>query len=114
MLEEKLVRSSFSLRFALTQKYYEDVFFSGPENVKKVSEPISAQCCISYRNQSFDLQCKSNDWFLYRTQHWAEMGKKSSLHFWDWKKGLMVECKKVDTHLSFQDKCFTRDKVRMS
>ena len=34
---------------------------------------ISAQCCISYRNQSFDLHCKSNYWFLYEIQHWAEM-----------------------------------------
>ena len=41
---------------------------------------ISAQCCISYRNQSFDLLrkviqllSKSNDWFLYEMQHLAEM-----------------------------------------
>ena len=27
--------------------------------------PISAQCCISYRNQSFVLQDKAVDWFLY-------------------------------------------------
>ena len=33
---------------------------------------ISPKCCISYRNQ-FDLQCKSNDWFLFKMQHWAEM-----------------------------------------
>ena len=37
--------------------------------------PILAQRCISYGNQSFDLNCKSNDWFLYEMQHWAEMGK---------------------------------------
>ena len=30
--------------------------------------------CISYRNQSFDLLCKSNDLFLYEMQHWADMG----------------------------------------
>ena len=36
--------------------------------------PISALCCVSYRNQSYDLHCKSNDWFLYETQHWAETG----------------------------------------
>ena len=28
-------------------------------------QPISAQCCISYRNQLFDFHSKSNDWFLY-------------------------------------------------
>ena len=28
-----------------------------------------------YRNQSFDLQRKSNVWFLYEMQHWTEMGK---------------------------------------
>ena len=31
--------------------------------------PISAQSCVSYRNQSFFLLCKTNDWFLYETQH---------------------------------------------
>ena len=34
---------------------------------------ISNHCHISYRNQSFDLHCKSNGWFLYEMQHWAEM-----------------------------------------
>ena len=29
---------------------------------------------ISDRTQSFDFQRKSNDWFLYEMQHWAEMG----------------------------------------
>ena len=29
---------------------------------------------ISYRNQLLDLQSKSNYWFLYEMQHWAEMG----------------------------------------
>ena len=33
---------------------------------------ISPKCCVSHRNQ-FDLQCKSNDWFLFKMQHWAEM-----------------------------------------
>ena len=27
--------------------------------------PISAQFCISCRNQSFHMRCKLNDWFLY-------------------------------------------------
>ena len=29
---------------------------------------IQAQCCASYRNKSFDWQCKSNDWFIYEIQ----------------------------------------------
>ena len=33
-----------------------------------------AQCCILYRNQSFDLQWKSNDWGLNEMQHLAQMG----------------------------------------
>ena len=28
--------------------------------IEKENQPTSAQCCISYRNQSFDLQCKVN------------------------------------------------------
>ena len=39
--------------------------------------PISAQCCISYRNQAFVLLCKGNDWFLCEIQHWFEMGEKA-------------------------------------
>ena len=34
---------------------------------------ISAQCCTSYINQSFDLHYKSNGRFLYEVQHWAEI-----------------------------------------
>ena len=30
------------------------------------------QCCVSYRNQTFVLLFKTNDWFLFETQHWAE------------------------------------------
>ena len=29
---------------------------------------------VSYKNQSFVLLCKTNDWFLHETQHWIEMG----------------------------------------
>ena len=36
-------------------------------------QPILAQYCISYRNQSYVLHCKSNDWFLNEMQRWAEM-----------------------------------------
>ena len=38
-----------------------------------IALPVSVKYCISYRNQSFDLQSESNDWFLYGMQHWAEM-----------------------------------------
>ena len=30
---------------------------------------ISDQCSISYRNQSYVLQSKTNDWFIYEMQH---------------------------------------------
>ena len=39
------------------------------------TQPISVQCCISYRNQSFDLHCKSNNWFQYEEDRWAERGE---------------------------------------
>ena len=32
---------------------------------------ISARCFIPYRKQSFDLQGKSNERFLYEMQDWA-------------------------------------------
>ena len=34
----------------------------------------SGQCCISYINQSFVLQSKTSNWFLYEMQHWTKMG----------------------------------------
>ena len=40
--------------------------------------PTSVQCCISYRPQSFDLLCKSNDRFLCKVQHWAGMSENQS------------------------------------
>ena len=43
--------------------------------VLKCPQPILAQCYITYRNQSFDLVSKSNDWFLCEMYHWVEMGK---------------------------------------
>ena len=36
-------------------------------------KPVLAQCYISYRNLSFGLQCKSNNWFLYEMQHSADV-----------------------------------------
>ena len=35
---------------------------------------ILVHCCISCRNQSSDLQSKSNDWFLFEIQHLAKIG----------------------------------------
>ena len=35
---------------------------------------IAVQRYVSYRNQSFVFLCKTNDWFLYKTQLWAKMG----------------------------------------
>ena len=35
---------------------------------------ILVQYCIWYRNQSFVLLWKTNDWFLRETQHWVEKG----------------------------------------
>ena len=36
------------------------------------TSPISVECCVSYRNQSSALLCKTNGSFLYETQHSAE------------------------------------------
>ena len=36
---------------------------------------INKRFCISHRHQSFDLQCKLNDWFLYGRQQCTEMVK---------------------------------------
>ena len=40
---------------------------------EKLRECGSQLNSIPYRNQSFDLRCKPNDWFLYGMQSWAEM-----------------------------------------
>ena len=40
----------------------------------KLNKPISAQCCVSYRKQSFFLLCTTNDSFLCETPQWAEIG----------------------------------------
>ena len=46
--------------------------------LRELYQLISAHCCASCRNQSFDLrtglQNKSSVWFLYEIQHWADMG----------------------------------------
>ena len=40
----------------------------------------------TYRNQSFDLQCKSNDWFLYKMQVTRESRKPFRLRKVCWPK----------------------------
>ena len=47
--------------------------YSHLTSMNVVFKLIAAQYCISSRNQSFDLLCKSNEWFLYEMQHWAEI-----------------------------------------
>ena len=47
----------------------------------KSVEPISAQRCNLYKNQSFGLQCKSNDWFLFKMQlKWVKAARKKLKH----------------------------------
>ena len=41
----------------------------------------SAQCCILYRNQISDLQCKSNDWFLHviiEIKEWFKVNNRTT------------------------------------
>ena len=42
----------------------------------KMIQPLThfSRMLILYRNQSFDLQCKSNYSFLHEMQHWVELG----------------------------------------
>ena len=54
-----------------------DAKFELEETRKLPLSLISVQWRVSYRNQTFDLQCISNYWFLYETQNWTEMGFKS-------------------------------------
>ena len=70
--------------FRANDPYYLNAFqyYATTKNWKWVKDasmetkglPISTQSGISYKNQSFDLQYKSNGRFLYEMQHWAEMG----------------------------------------
>ena len=70
--QEKLV-TKLSLRyFAMSQ----EMLLSILTNLQSISEQISAQCCISYKNHSFNLQCKTSDWFLYEMQHYDWIGFK--------------------------------------
>lgn len=38
--------------------------------------PFEASVAFHNRKKSFDLLHKSNDSFLYKVKHWAEMGQK--------------------------------------
>ena len=41
--------------------------------LNEFTKPVSAHCWILWRSQSFGLQRKSNDWFLYEMQYGHEM-----------------------------------------
>ena len=62
-----------------------------------VWEPILSQFCIWYRNQSFDLNWKSKDWFLCEMQHCAEIGSRNQQIFYNFpvsnicRNGLLTE-----------------------
>ena len=49
------------------------------KNICKRVLLIPAVCWVSSRNQSFDLQCISNDWYLYDLQHYVEMDLPGTL-----------------------------------
>ena len=75
----------FSLRFSQKPHFFKQTLVFPPSDCYEskhdycnliksgAPEPISAQCYVWCRNQSFDLQCISNGWFLYEMQHWIEM-----------------------------------------
>ena len=44
------------------------------DHLENSSSFFTLASVISYRNQPFDLQHKSNQCFLYETQQWAEIG----------------------------------------
>ena len=84
---EQLLQKRLKQHLVSESIHFECLFLFQCVPVFFVFLPISAQCCISYRNQSFDLQCisyrnqssdlhcKSNDCFLHEMQHWAELGE---------------------------------------
>ena len=43
-----------------------------------------ARCWLAYRNQSFDLQCRSNEWFLYEIQRWVDWVDFARLKWKNW------------------------------
>ena len=42
-------------------------------SIKRLCKPVTTNCFIPYKNQSFNLHCISNDWFLHEMHHWVEM-----------------------------------------
>ena len=38
--------------------------------------------CISYRNQTFNLPCRSNGWCPHEMQHWTEIGTLRENVYW--------------------------------
>ena len=71
-IEKSTPTQVFSCEFCKISK--NRLFYRIPLVVASIPQPNSALCCISYRNQLFDLHCKLNDWFLYKMQNWAEFG----------------------------------------
>ena len=67
----------FSFKYCLVDH---DLYFT-IFSIKKAGEvffthfiPFQPSGEILYRNQSYDLQFKSNDWFPYEVQYLTEMG----------------------------------------
>ena len=67
-----------SLTFPSSPRYFRKIFYLNIRIICIIELCIDAITvafsCISYRNQLFGFLCKSNDWFLYQMQHWAEIG----------------------------------------
>ena len=65
--DDRSTNGIFALRRALSDKHRKQLNSTNGD-----FEPIKlilAQPCISCRNQSFVLLCKTNDWFLYEMQY---------------------------------------------
>ena len=65
--DDRSTNGTFALRRALSDKHRKQLNSTNGD-----FEPIKlilAQPCISCRNQSFVLQSKTNDWFLYEMQY---------------------------------------------
>ena len=65
--DDRSTNGIFALRRALSDKHRKQLNSTNGD-----FEPIKlilAQPCISCRNQSFVLQSKTNDWFLYEMQY---------------------------------------------
>ena len=62
------VRQLSRLLETSSRKYYKVLFPASPF--------FQTSITFHNRNQSFDFYWKSNNWFLYEIQNWAEMGYK--------------------------------------